>query len=107
MIAPIDRIEDVRAQVDDVERQMEACRIAGVQFSPTMTWQLLSACKSLLGATLKAEIRRAKAEALRDAAEWFDRRHPETGEGNGRAYNSYTVAAIIHNRADDIERGQG
>ena len=51
-------------------------------------------------AELAAAERRGAVRALREVAEWFDRRHPETGEGNGRAYNSYTVAAIIHERAD-------
>lgn len=72
MTAPIDRIENVRAQVEDVERQMEACRAAGVQFAPKMTWQLLSACKSLLGPTLDAEVAAAKAEALREAAQMLE-----------------------------------
>lgn len=67
MTAPIDRIENVRAQVADVERQMEACRVAGVQFSPRMTWQLLSACKSLLGPTLEAERAEARAAGAKEA----------------------------------------
>ena len=43
MTAPIDRIENVRAQVEDVERQMTMHQIAGVQLSPKFAWQLLSA----------------------------------------------------------------
>ena len=64
-VAPIDRLENVRASVADVERQMNACRAAGVAFPDVFAWRLLSECISLLG---RAEdvpnlIRQAKAEA--------------------------------------------
>ena len=49
MRSPIDRIENVRASVDDVERQMQACQAAGVQLPPNLAWRLLSECRSLLG----------------------------------------------------------
>lgn len=65
MTAPIDRIENVLAQVADVERQMEACRVAGVQFPPSMTWKLLSACRSLLGPTMDAERTKLREQIAR------------------------------------------
>ena len=49
MRSPIDGIENVRASVDDVERQMQACQAAGVQIPPNLAWRLLSECRSLLG----------------------------------------------------------
>lgn len=49
-------------------------------------------------------IRRIQAETLREAARPFmDRLN---GEGNGRAYNSYTVARLLKERADAIEQGE-
>lgn len=48
MSAPINRIENVSASVDDVERQMQACQAAGVMIPPTLAWRLLSECRSLL-----------------------------------------------------------
>jgi hypothetical protein len=48
MSSPIDRIENVRVSVDDVERQMAACQAAGVMFPPNLAWRLLSECRSLL-----------------------------------------------------------
>ena len=83
-VAPIDRLENVRASVADVERQMNACRAAGVAFPDVFAWRLLSECISLLG---RAEdvpnlIRQAKAEAWevgRDArlTQRFHHRHRE------------------------------
>lgn len=55
MRSPIDRIENVRASVDDVERQMQACQAAGVQIPPNLAWRLLSECRSLLGHVDTAE----------------------------------------------------
>lgn len=54
--APIDRIENVRASVDDVERQMQACQAAGVMIPPTLAWRLLAECRSLLSLKMRAEI---------------------------------------------------
>lgn len=83
MSAPIDRIENVRAQVADVERQIEVCRAAGVQFPPALTWQLLSACRSLLGPTLRAycDAVTARSAALFEAA-W--------DEGNAMGLDGWT-----------------
>ena len=52
---------------------------------------------------LAAAIREAKAEALREAADGFWARLPG-GAGNGRAYNSYTVARVLRDLATDAER---
>ena len=42
-----------------------------------------------------------EAAALRDAADEYEARLPD-GTGNGRAYNSYTVAAMLRARADRL-----
>ena len=42
-----------------------------------------------------------QVEALRDAADEYEARLPD-GTGNGRAYNSYTVAAMLRARADRL-----
>lgn len=53
-------------------------------------------------AALTPLLNRVRAEALREAANPFmDRLN---GEGNGRAYNSYTVARLLRERAEAIEQ---
>lgn len=52
---------------------------------------------------LAQERAQAKAEALKDVADVFDGRD-EAGTGNGRAYNSYTVALMLRAHAIEIER---
>jgi hypothetical protein len=44
-----------------------------------------------------------RVDALREAADGFDARLSD-GTGNGRAYNSYTVARMLSNDADRIEK---
>lgn len=48
MTAPIDRIENIEASVEDIERQMDARRESGLDFPQSLTWRLLSECRSLL-----------------------------------------------------------
>ena len=105
MTAPIDRIENVRAQVEVVERQMTMHQIAGVQLSPKFAWQLLSACKSLLGPTYAAEIaaaeRRGAVKALRELAAAQDSWCKE-----GRAEQIISRQAMrdaLNVRADQVE----
>jgi hypothetical protein len=50
----------------------------------------------------RIDIAAMRAETLRDIADEFMARLPD-GTGNGRAYNSYTVAEILRKRADFIE----
>lgn len=78
MSAPIDRIENVRASVDDVERQMQLTQSAGVMIPPSLAWRLLSECRSLLGPTLSEE--RAKA--------WEEGRIAGLGSSGGRRAGS-------------------
>ena len=57
----------------------------------------------LLAALLRAEsaLATARADALEDAAQEFQQRLPD-GIGNGRAYNSYTVAQMLRESAAAI-----
>ena len=50
--------------------------------------------------------REVAAKALRAAADEFMARLPD-GTGNGRPYNSYTVARMLRARADQIEKEEG
>jgi len=54
---------------------------------------------NLMRHILEAAAPHLMASGLREAAEEFDARLPD-GTGNGRAYNSYTVASILRERAD-------
>lgn len=56
----------------------------------------------LLPGRSEDEVKREGAvEALHDAADEYEARLPD-GTGNGRAYNSYTVAAMLRARADRL-----
>lgn len=48
-------------------------------------------------------VAQVKAESLREAAQEFWARLPD-GTGNGRMYNSYRVAGMLRDRADQIVR---
>lgn len=54
-------------------------------------------------AMLEAAAPHLMAAALNKAADEFDARLPD-GTGNGRAYNSYRVAAILRERAEKLTR---
>ena len=70
-------------------------------------WVVLTGTKNefeaatIARAALEAAAPLIAAQALSEAADKFHARLPD-GTGNGRAYNSYQVAQILHEQAESV-----
>ena len=99
MTAPDPRLDEIQARLSaDWEASMSGGYIGDDQCMKDRDFLLAELRKA------HEAVADAKAEALEEAAAIFAGRLPD-GTGNGRAYNSYLVANMLHARAASL-RGE-
>ena len=96
------------------DEMVEAATVASINASLAPYGEAITTTTDLQGggealaemrAALEAVAPLIAAKVLNDAADEFSARLPD-GTGNGRAYNSYSVAWLLRARADRIKRDE-